>query len=143
MSQHGREPLPPSWFEKNVDLIVRGVVGVCALLLVGDVVFHFVGHKHTHFDVEGWIGFYAVVGFVSYVGLVLTAKQLRKLVMRGLDYYGEDVPSSSSAAPGLAQSRKAAKVAKEEESESESEADAESDAEPEPEPEDDDEEDDR
>ena len=94
-----REPLPPSWFEKNVDTIVRGLVASCALLLVGDVVLHFVAHKHVHFDIEGWVGFYAVVGFLSYVGLVLTAKQLRKIVMRPLDFYGEEVASPAGQPP--------------------------------------------
>jgi predicted dienelactone hydrolase len=84
-----RTPLPPSWFEKNVGGIVRGLVVICVLLLVADLVFHFVGHKHVHFDWEAWPGLYAAAGFVSYVGLVLTAKQLRKLLMRPEDHYGE------------------------------------------------------
>ena len=83
-----REPLPPSIFERHVGRIVKGVYAICALLLVADVVFHFVGHKHVHFDIESWPGFYALAGFVSYVGLELGAKQLRKLVKRPEDYYG-------------------------------------------------------
>ena len=91
MPQHNRprEPLPPSRIERNVDSIVRGLVATCVGLVAFDVVFHFVGHKHVHFDLEAVPGFYAVVGFVSYVGLVMTAKQLRKVVMRPNDYYGE------------------------------------------------------
>lgn len=88
----GREPLPPSIFERHVGRIVNGVYAICALLLVADVVFHFVGDKHVHFDIESWPGFYALVGFVSYVGLVLSAKQLRKLVKRPEDYYGLRAP---------------------------------------------------
>ncbi|MFK7988834.1 MAG: hypothetical protein AB8I08_22640 [Sandaracinaceae bacterium] len=86
------EPLPPSWFERNVEGIQRGVLVICVLLLVGDLVFHFVGHKHVHFDIEAWPGFYAIVGFVSYVSLVLTAKQLRKLLKRPVDYYDHPAP---------------------------------------------------
>lgn len=101
MSQHEhREPLPPSWIERNVRTIVRGLVGVCVALLVFDVVFHFVGHKHVHFRLEAIPGFYAVAGFLSYVGLVLTAKQLRKVVMRPNDYYGEEpAPAPAPAKP--------------------------------------------
>ena len=98
---HGREPLPPSWVERHVGLIVKITVAVCVLLLVADVVFHFVGHKHVHFAIEAWPAFYAVVGFISYVGLVLTAKQLRKLVMRPLDFYGEAVPDPEPPSPEL------------------------------------------
>ena len=47
----------------------------------------FVYHKHVHFDFEAWPGFYAVVGFVSYVGLVFTAKGLRRLLKREEGYY--------------------------------------------------------
>lgn len=100
---HHREPLPPSWIERNVDTIVRGLVAVCAGLVVFDLVFHFVGHKHVHFQIEAVPGFYALAGFASYVGLVLTAKQLRKVLMRPNDYYGEapleDAHDASLEAP--------------------------------------------
>lgn len=56
---------------------------VCALLFVGD----FLYHKHVHFDFEGWTGFYPAAGFFSYVGLVFTAKGLRRLLKREEDYY--------------------------------------------------------
>lgn len=100
MSEHEREPLPPSAIERNQSVIVRGLVAVCVLLLVADVVFQFVGHRHTHFALEEWPGFYALMGFCSYVFLVLTAKQLRKLVMRPLDYYGEEAPGVGHAHSG-------------------------------------------
>lgn len=68
---------------RNVDKIFWGLVGVCALLTVPD----FFYHKHTHFGWENWIGFYGLYGFVSCVGLVLLAKQMRKLLKRSEDYY--------------------------------------------------------
>ncbi|MFT5358784.1 MAG: hypothetical protein ACI9KE_006023 [Polyangiales bacterium] len=89
---HGREPLPPSWIEKNQKLIIRGVVALALAAVVADVLHGIYGHKHVHFDMEAWPGFYAVVGFVSYVGLVLTAKQLRKVLSRPVDYYEEQPP---------------------------------------------------
>jgi hypothetical protein len=36
---------------------------------------------------EGLFGFYAVYGFAACVILVLVAKELRKVLMRGEDYY--------------------------------------------------------
>jgi hypothetical protein len=89
---HDREPLPPSWIEKNQKLIIRGVVALALAAVVADVLHGIYGHKHVHFDMEAWPGFYAVVGFVSYVGLVLTAKQLRKVLSRPVDYYDDQPP---------------------------------------------------
>ena len=89
----------PSWVEKNVSLIIKLLIGACISLLLADVIFHFSAEKHVHFDIERWPGFYAIVGFLSYVGLVLTAKQLRKLLKRPEDYYGE-APSSTVTQSG-------------------------------------------
>lgn len=74
------------WLDEphNVDKIFWGLVGLCALLAVLD----FLYPKHGHFLWEGWIGFYGVYGFLSCVGLVLLAKQLRKVVKRDERYYG-------------------------------------------------------
>jgi hypothetical protein len=68
---------------RNVTKIVRTLVGLCALALVAD----FFYTKHPFFGVEELPGFYAVYGFVVSAALVLTAKQLRKLVGRPEDYY--------------------------------------------------------
>lgn len=68
---------------RNVDRIFWGLVGVCALLTVPDLVYH----KYGHFSWESWIGFYGLYGFISCVGLVLLAKQMRKLLKRSEDYY--------------------------------------------------------
>ncbi|MFK7999398.1 MAG: hypothetical protein AB8H86_07360, partial [Polyangiales bacterium] len=81
-----------SWFEKNQTLIIAAVVILAAVAVGADVIHGIVGHKHVHFDVEAWPGFYAVVGFISYVGLVLTAKQLRKVLARPADYYDDQPP---------------------------------------------------
>ncbi|MBI2357839.1 MAG: hypothetical protein HYV04_02815 [Deltaproteobacteria bacterium] len=73
------------WLDQphNVDKIFWGLVGICALLAVFDVFYP----KHVDFFWEDWIAFYGVYGFVSCVGLVLLAKQMRKLVKRDPDYY--------------------------------------------------------
>lgn len=70
---------------RNVDKIFYGLVVVCAVLLLSD----FVYHKHTTFGFEGWFGFFAWYGFICCVALVLLAKQMRKVVKRNEDYYGD------------------------------------------------------
>ena len=89
---HGRQPLPPSWFEKNPHLIVRGVVVLAVAVVIFDIVYGLVAHKHAHFPVETFPGFYASMGFASYLFLVLTAKQLRKILARPANYYDSQPP---------------------------------------------------
>jgi len=72
---------------RNVRKIVWALVAVCALLFAADALYH----KHAAFRIEELFGFYALFGFVVYVALVLTAKALRKLLMRPEDYYDSDV----------------------------------------------------
>jgi hypothetical protein len=68
---------------RNVTRIVYGLAVLCALGLLAD----FFYTKHPYFDVERWPGFYGVYGFVVSFTLVLTAKQLRRLLRRDEDYY--------------------------------------------------------
>ena len=76
------------WLDEpgNVRRIVWALVTVCALLFVADALYH----KHPEFAIEELFGFYALFGFAVYVGLVLTAKALRRLLMRPEDYYDSD-----------------------------------------------------
>lgn len=76
--------LGKGWFyeTKNINRIVYGLYGFCALLLVIDP---FV-YKHG-FDIAHWFGFYGFYGFLGCVGLVLAAKEMRRVVMRSEDYY--------------------------------------------------------
>lgn len=73
------------WLDEpaNVDRIVKAIYAVCALLFIID----FAVHKHGPFTIEYLYGFYGVYGFVACVGLVLAAKQLRRILMRSEDYY--------------------------------------------------------
>jgi len=75
------------FFDKpgNVKRMLRAFYGVCAALFIADFVFH----RHAEQTVEGWWGFYAIYGFVACVLLVLMAKEMRKVLMRGQDYYDE------------------------------------------------------
>ncbi|MBC8341489.1 MAG: hypothetical protein H8E63_07515 [Proteobacteria bacterium] len=75
----------PGWFDKpsNVNKIVWTLVAMCIASVVAD----FFYQKDAHYDFQAYPGFDAVYGFVSFVFLVLVAKQLRKIVMRDEDYY--------------------------------------------------------
>jgi uncharacterized membrane protein len=71
---------------KNVQWIFRLLYAIAAILFLVDFVFH----RHVVHPWEGIWGFYPIYGFVGIVVLVLLAKQLRRVVMRGEDYYDVD-----------------------------------------------------
>ena len=73
---------------RNVKRLIRIFFVVCVVMLGLD----FVVHRHLSFSegffpAESWFGYYAVYGFVACVLLVLIATQMRKVLMRGEDYY--------------------------------------------------------
>lgn len=72
-------------FDKPRNIRFLRVLFYLALILVVGAEFFI--HKHQEFGVDGFIGFYAVYGFISYVLLIVVAKGIRKLVMRREDYY--------------------------------------------------------
>ena len=77
MNKHRPQPGPK---------VRRGLVIfyiICALLVLLDLT----GLRHGESDFDGWWGFYAVYGFIACAILVITATWLRKLIMRGEDYY--------------------------------------------------------
>ena len=76
---------------RNVKRVIHALFVVCALLLVIDV-FEYFGlgyHKHVHFEFEKFPGFFAFFGFFLSVGLVLIAKEMRKILSRDEDYYDD------------------------------------------------------
>lgn len=90
MSASDHDATPPggerrSWLDepKNVDRIFWALVAVCAALVVIDPFLH----RHTHYDWEGWPGFYGVFGFAAFWCIVIAGKHLRKILMRDEDYY--------------------------------------------------------
>jgi hypothetical protein len=68
---------------RNVRRIVYGLYLACGLLLLTDLLYV----KTPHFSFESWFGFYPIFGFVVSFTLVLTAKQLRRVLRRDEDYY--------------------------------------------------------
>lgn len=90
MSDHERKIHDPKkyWLDepKNIKKVIGAVFVVCALLFVADAFYH----KHSHFAVEDWFGFYAIYGFVMCVILVLAAKLMRVFLMRDEEYYEKD-----------------------------------------------------
>ncbi|MEM7776158.1 MAG: hypothetical protein AAF732_11165 [Pseudomonadota bacterium] len=82
---HDGPPSDPSWFERpgTVRLILWALYIACAGVFVADIAIP----KHGPFAIEYIFGFYAIYGFVGCVGLVLAAKELRRLLMRPEDYY--------------------------------------------------------
>ncbi len=87
MSTENRPPEDDKryWLDRpgSVTKVYWSVVGVCAVLLLLD----FFYEKHVESEIEHYFGFYGIYGFVCCVFLVLAAKEIRKLVMRGEDYY--------------------------------------------------------
>ena len=69
--------------KKFINFVVYTLYALCAALLLFDVFYH----KHGHFKFEEWFGFYAFYGFIACIAIVLSAIQLRKILMRDEDYY--------------------------------------------------------
>ncbi len=90
---------PPRWLDafENVRKVYRALWAVCLLLLVGgEVLLRWAHHRseqagdvHHAFAFESWPGFYALFGFIGSVALVLVATELRKVLMRAEDFYGD------------------------------------------------------
>lgn len=78
---------PDGFFDKpeNIRKMLKVFYVICGLLVVAD----FVVHRHVYHDWENIPAFYAIYGFVGCTILVLIAKEMRKVLMRGEDYYDE------------------------------------------------------
>jgi hypothetical protein len=84
-ASHGAVAEEDRWLDRpsSINLIIKVLVAACTLSVLAD----FFYHKHADYSFQEWIAFDAVFGFVAYVGLVTTAKGLRRLLMRDEDYY--------------------------------------------------------
>jgi len=68
---------------RNVHKLFWALVVVCALLFLSDAVYE----KHVIYEFENWFGFFGLFGFIMSFVLVLSARELRKFLMRDEDYY--------------------------------------------------------
>jgi hypothetical protein len=68
---------------RNVHKLFWALVVVCALLFLSDAVYE----KHVIYEFENWFGFFGLFGFIMSFALVLSARELRKFLMRDEDYY--------------------------------------------------------
>jgi hypothetical protein len=68
---------------RNVDRLYYGLIVVCVLLVLSDLVYH----KHPHFAWEDWFGFNAFLGFAAFFLIVLSGRPLRRILARDEDYY--------------------------------------------------------
>ena len=71
---------------KNVKRILYIFFTIAAGLLLTDFFFH----RHVSVEIEKFFGFYAFFGLIGSVFLVLSAKELRRILMRKEDYYDDD-----------------------------------------------------
>lgn len=81
----------PSWFERNVNLLIIGLVVACLLSLVAEWLFRpFFDEKHPpHFKLENLFGFQAMFGFAAFVIVVFLGRILRLIVKRPEGYYDQ------------------------------------------------------
>jgi hypothetical protein len=68
---------------RNVRRVRYALYIVCALSLAAEIFIY----RHVDHPWEALPGFYSLYGFAACVILVLVAKELRKVLMRGEDYY--------------------------------------------------------
>jgi hypothetical protein len=75
------------FFDKpeNIKKMLRIFYVICGLLVAAEIIVH----RHIYHDWENIPAFYAIYGFVGCVVLVIVAKAMRKVIMRGEDYYDE------------------------------------------------------
>ncbi len=71
---------------QNVRKFIYGLYIICIALILIELIYH----RHTIHAWENGFAFYALYGFISCVGLVLSAKVLRINVKRSEDYYHVD-----------------------------------------------------
>ena len=92
---------PKRWLDDpgNVKKIIHGFYWLCGLVILVDLIFSFVWHKHAIFKKEESLhvletvpAFYGIYGFLACVGLVYVSKLMRSLkgrniLMRDEDYW--------------------------------------------------------
>jgi len=91
----------PRWLDQpgNVKKIIRWFYGLCAMIILADLIFSLGWHKHAALSadsalhsVETFPAFYGVYGFLACFGLVYVSKLMRgwkgkNILMREEDYW--------------------------------------------------------
>jgi hypothetical protein len=70
---------------RNVRRVIYALYAACVVSFVAE----FFVSRHADHPWETLFGFHAFYGFVACVVLVLAAKEMRKVLMRGEDYYDD------------------------------------------------------
>jgi hypothetical protein len=68
---------------KNIKRIIYGIYAICAALFAMD----FFYHKKAYVEIENYMGFYMIYGFIMCAALVICAKIMRVFLMRDEAYY--------------------------------------------------------
>ncbi len=68
---------------------LRNVLHLFYMICLGLLFIDFFYHRHVIHKWEEYWGFYGLFGFAACVALVLVAKELRKVLKRGEDYYDD------------------------------------------------------
>ena len=86
----------PSWFERNVSLLIGLLIAVCMGSLAAEFACNFLGlspfvdeHHPAHFPLENVFGYQAVIGFVAFICVIYLGKILRLIIRREEDYYDQ------------------------------------------------------
>jgi hypothetical protein len=70
---------------RNVRRVIHALYAACAISFLAE----FFVSRHVDHPWEALFGFHAFYGFIACVLLVLAAKEMRKVLMRGEDYYDD------------------------------------------------------
>jgi hypothetical protein len=73
------------WIERKGTLswVHRSLWIACATLALADLFYH----KHAVFRIEEFPAFYGILGFLACIVFLFGARELRKVLKRGEDYY--------------------------------------------------------
>ncbi|MEE9315147.1 MAG: hypothetical protein V3V02_10910 [Rhizobiaceae bacterium] len=85
------------WVEKpeNIKRMIIGLGILCLLLFLGD----FIIHRHGHFEIEAFPGFYGVFGFLAFSFIIFATKVLRMVIGRDEDYYAPNAIDAEKYPP--------------------------------------------
>lgn len=84
---------------------IRRLWWIFGAILAATVVAQLFVHVHGHFTVDEWLGFDALYGFLTCVGMVVFAKLLGFLIKRSDDYYEREPRISARIDDGPGDSR--------------------------------------